>query len=123
MNERAAGGGTVKDRAEKPAKSRVRFKRSLAVVFALQNPPRNGHPCLRLVALVITAHRGLTPPRFTPCRAHKNDGIEVAPDPVACLNPTRPGPLHVSRAEGGPARQPLPQQRKDLCRLLGRDTQ
>ena len=40
----------------------------------LQIPPRDGHPCPRLVVPVITAHRGLARPRVAQCLAHRHRG-------------------------------------------------
>lgn len=36
----------------------------------LQIPPRDGHPCPWLVVPTTTAHSGLSPPSYRPCRAH-----------------------------------------------------
>ena len=36
----------------------------------LQIPPHDGHPCPWLVVPTTTAHSGLSPPSYRPCRAH-----------------------------------------------------
>jgi hypothetical protein len=36
----------------------------------LQTPPRDGPPLFRLVVPAISAHRGLSPPRYTTCPVH-----------------------------------------------------
>jgi hypothetical protein len=56
----------------------------------LQIPPRDGHPCLLLTVPVTTARRGLAPPGYRTCLAHKPNGASstLAPFSFIPVNPT-----------------------------------
>lgn len=103
----------------------------------LQIPPRGGHPCLRLVVPVITAHRGLTPPRFTPCLAHQKEKRRrgslrfTLPLQDECLPESESGMLSLvpipqvppSPQSCGGVRAPLPSEARRLSSFVGSSTQ